>query len=510
MMANDSFQAALAILRTRFGFEQFRSGQVAIVQSILARQDTLAILPTGGGKSLCFQVPALLFPGTTVVISPLISLMTDQVEHLQRKHIAASFLNSHLSQKERRQRLQELSQGKYKLFYLAPESLANQTLVNICHHIHVSLLVVDEAHCVSIWGHQFRPSYKKIPDFIKKIQKNTQKIPIAAFTATATPRVKQEIIELLQLHQPQVFAHAFLRENLFFHNICCQSLYDKNLWLFKLLKIHTHTPTIIYCSTRQACENLALLLHRFDFKNERQLACYHGGMAKEIRQQIQTAFLDNRLNIIIATNAFGMGVDKENVKVVIHYQISASLENYYQEAGRAGRNGAASFCYLLYWQNDEEIQKRLLLKAYPAVSSDTNRNTPKFPPRLAIELEKFAAMSQYATSRRCLEAQIDQYFSPHSQHPGYCQHCHYCQPQSLRLTQTEQIMYTKLKQINQKYFSSVECHQPPVLLTTRQIETLVVLQPQNLTQLSRVPGIGQLITSQEKLYRPIIDILRIK
>jgi ATP-dependent DNA helicase RecQ len=495
---------ATACLQKYFSFPQFRPGQEAIVTSILQGQDTLAVLPTGGGKSICFQVPALLFPGTTIVISPLISLMTDQVEHLLAKNISATFLNSQLSREERKSRLLQLEQGKYRFLYLAPESLANTQLIQICQKIKIPLFVVDEAHCASIWGQQFRPSYQKIPEFIQKIQKNGQKIIRAAFTATATPQVKAEIIQILALRQAKIFAHSFLRENLFFQNIACRSLYDKNLLLFKILKLHPKRPAIIYCSTRLACEELLALLNTFQFAVQRQIDIYHGGLAKEKRQNVQSAFLAKKLDLIIATNAFGMGVDKDDIALVIHYQVSASLENYYQEAGRAGRNGEAGFCYLLYSDHDLEIQKQLLQKSYPEPRS------PQQEQRWQIEIRKLQAMKNYARSQSCLEAKIDHYFSEKSLHRGYCQHCAICQQTFLQLNTKERNIYKKLAQFNQKYFQKVEYPKPALLLTSKQMETLAVLQPSCSEELALLPGIAPFISQRAEFYRPIVEICRPK
>ena len=371
-------QEALNTLKKYFAYSNFRDSQLEIVISILKKKETLAILPTGGGKSICFQVPGLIFEGTSIIISPLISLMKDQVDHLLEKNIAATFINSNLDKKEIDERLEKLAKQEYKFFYLAPERLNNSQLIEICQKIKISMITVDEAHCISMWGHQFRPSYKKIPEFIKKININKEKIILNAFTATATPLVKKEICQFLEFKNPQEFSKNFLRKNLVFHNFICNSEWAKNLLLFKLIKKHSKENAVIYCSTRIACEKLFQLIQKYDFHNQYKIAFYHGGMSKEERTKIQDQFLKNEIKIIIATSAFGMGVDKSDVRFVIHYQIPANLENYYQEAGRAGRDRKTSYCYLLYHSKDLEIQKSFIEKTYPNNSL----------PRKQVELQK--------------------------------------------------------------------------------------------------------------------------
>lgn len=498
---------ANSTLKKYFSFSEFRPGQLPIVLSLLERKDTLAILPTGGGKSICFQVPALIFPGTTIVISPLISLMQDQVEHLLAKNIPATFLNSQLSRVERMSRLKNLAAGQYKLLYLAPESLANQQLLKICQQLEISFLVVDEAHCVSIWGHQFRPSYLKIPEFLKKINKSPKKILVSAFTATATPRVKMEICKHLELDDPKIFLQSFLRENLIFHNLLCADVFAKNLLLFKVLKQHRHSPTIIYCSTRLACQQLKNLLEKFSFALQRKIAIYHGGLEKKQRQEIQAQFLSNQLDLIIATNAFGMGVDKDNINLVLHYQIPASLENYYQEAGRAGRNGQLSYCYLLYLPSDLDIQAGLINKSFATDDLELNKAQAK---RQQIEIEKLKRMEDYALSRDCLESKIDMYFSEKEQHRGVCQHCANCLDKGLKLSEAEEEIYQKLMTFNQQYYETVDCQLPPILFTSQQCEALAVLQPQTPEELSQMPGIGNLILKDQSILKSIIEILKQK
>lgn len=477
-------QLAVATLQKFFGFADFRPGQLEIVSAILEHQDVLAILPTGGGKSLCFQVPALIFPGTILVISPLISLMKDQVDHLEKLNIAASYLSSTLPEQTIQVRLSALRQGKYKIFYLAPERLLQPQVIAICQQIHIPLLVIDEAHCISLWGCQFRPSYQKIPEFIEKIQKKGQKIIVAAFTATATNLVIQEIKKFLALQQIQIFQGGFIRTNIIFQNLICDSMWIKNLYLFKLLKMHRQDNIIIYCSTRVECERLAKLIKYYDFHHHYQLDFYHGGLEKQKRERVQNAFLTGQIKIMIATNAFGMGVDKSDIRVVIHYQISAHLENYYQEAGRAGRDRQLSYAYLLYYDKDLLIQQQMIERNY----EDQDH------PRKQIELQKLATMQEYALSQTCLQKRISDYFSQ-SQAATHCQNCYHCLHKELTLDLQEQRFVKGLEELNRLYEQNCDYQALPVLLTVRQMELMAILEIKNLTDLQKIPGVGSGIIS---------------
>jgi ATP-dependent DNA helicase RecQ len=485
-------------LQQYFGFNDFRPGQLEIVLSILKKQNTLAILPTGGGKSICFQVPALIFPGLSIIISPLISLMKDQVDHLLAKNIKATFINSQLDKEVLEKRIQELANNQYKFLYLAPERLNNYQIIELCKHVKISMICVDEAHCISMWAHQFRPAYKKIPEFLEKIQKNQEKIVISAFTATATSLVKKEIKQFLKLEPFREFSASFLRENLIFHNLICHSEAEKNIYLIKILKTHHQKNAVIYCSTRAACEKLCQLVK--SLKPDLAIAFYHGGMEKAARQATQDQFLDGQLQIIVATNAFGMGVDKADVYLVIHYQVPANLENYYQEAGRAGRDGKLSYCYLLFTAMDLYIQKGLLNKSY--------QNNPQHP-RLAIELEKLKKMKNYALNNKCLEKIIDNYFSDSEKKVvkkensiikknNNCQHCYNCLNLNLYLDQEELDRMQKLindnKHISNKLSKKFSLFKNKAFLLpnffhSQTIEALAISH-QEITNQSFLPGLG--------------------
>lgn len=466
-------------LKKYFGFDDFRPGQLKIVVSILKGQNVLAILPTGGGKSICFQVPALALDGTTLVISPLISLMKDQVDHLLEKGIAASYLSSSLESAEINLRLKNLASGKYKIFYLAPERLSNQIIIRICRQIKIARLIIDEAHCISLWGHQFRPSYQKIPEFIEKIKNNSEKIAIAAFTATATSMVGEEIRKYLKLDNPQIFRGGFLRKNLVFHNLLCDSEWTKNIYLFKLLKTYQEENIVIYCSTRVECEKLFKLIKHFDFRDRYSLAIYHGGLDKKIREQNQNDFLSGKIKIIIATNAFGMGVDKSDVRVVIHYQISANLENYYQEAGRAGRNGELSYAYLLYSEKDLLIQAEMINKNYVDFTDK----------RRQIEIKKLINIKKYALSQTCLQKRIIDYFGQ-SDGEEECQNCYHCLNKKIKLNDQEKKFIAYLEDINQRYSEKCDTYSLPVLFTVKQMELMAILEVKTFSELKKIPGVG--------------------
>lgn len=332
-------------LKKYFGYETFRPGQQEIVESILQGKNVLAVMPTGGGKSICYQLPGLLMPGLILVVSPLISLMKDQVEALQKLGIRAEHLDSSMSFYEQNIVLNLVLTGECKILYVSPERLQSQEFQQFAQKVHISLLAVDEAHCVSQWGRSFRKEYYEIPLFVAKL---TQKPILTAFTATATPQVRQDILQHLGMRNAKVFVHGFDRPNLQF---AVKRTGNKNLAVMEFLAKHKGQSGIIYCSTREQVRELHKTLQRGGVVSCR----YHGGLTPLERQNNQNAFLENRSPVIVATNAFGMGIDKKDVRFVLHYNLPLTVEGYYQEAGRAGRDGGSADCVLLYNPMDIDI-----------------------------------------------------------------------------------------------------------------------------------------------------------
>ncbi len=456
-----------SILRRYFGYGSFRPGQIDIVNSIATKSDTLALLPTGGGKSICFQVPGLMLGGTTIVVSPLISLMKDQVDALNSKGIVSTYINSSLSADEQRQRMTLFELGKYGFVYVAPEKLLTKSFISICQRISIKLLAVDEAHCISEWGHDFRPEYARIPKFVRALP---LKPTVAAFTATATPAVQKDIITSLQLNKPKLFLNSFARKNLHISVITCTSLYEKEYALFSLLQQHQGNPAIVYVATREAAEQIAKLLNHYSQSS--QAAAYHGGMESEQRALVQEAFIKDEITIIVATNAFGMGVDKPNVRCVIHYHLSSSLENYYQEAGRAGRDGQLAWCYALFLERD--IQ---LLASF--VGTDIS------PDRKSVVLQKLKAIRGFAKSNSCLHQYIMQYFGETAQKCLHaCNHCEAGPPLIKNSTRIHDLFAKRQRLATSLQVTTSE------ILTVKQIYLAALHDTHSKEQFALLPGIG--------------------
>lgn len=399
MMLNKARQ----VLQKFYGYEDFRPGQKKVVESLLNRNDTVAIMPTGAGKSICFQIPALLFEGVTLVISPLISLMKDQVDSLRQLGIAAVYINSSVSKAQLYKDLQDISAGFYKIIYIAPERLTSEYLPDSFKNLNISMVAVDEAHCLSQWGHDFRPSYRNILNFTNSLR---IKPIISAFTATATPEVKTDIINLLGLKQPNVFVTGFDRPNLYF-SVLRGEVKDK--FVIDYVKKHQDEAGIIYVGTRKDVDALQVLLEIKGIKAGR----YHAGMTDEERNQMQEDFLYDNLSVMVATNAFGMGIDKPNVRYVIHYNMPKNMEAYYQEAGRAGRDGLSGNCILLYSPQDTQLQKFLISKS---TESEI---------RQQLEYKRLQSMVDYCHTPQCLRAFILHYFGEFDveEHCDNCSNC---------------------------------------------------------------------------------------
>ena len=351
-----TLDAARATLQARFGFADFRPGQARAVENVLAGKDTLVVLPTGGGKSVCYQVPALLLPGLTVVVSPLISLMKDQVDALTARGIPATFVNSTLTQGEVAERMAKVSRGEVKLLYVAPERFDVGTAAERLRGVGVSLLAVDEAHCISEWGHDFRPSYLRVA----QVRERLGWPPAVALTATATPHVRQDIVRQLRMDNSETIITGFDRTNLRYHVVPTRSDADKDDALIHILKKHAGVA-IVYASTRRNVEKVAATLERAGITT----AAYHAGLDDAHRHDVQEAFMQESVRAIVATNAFGMGIDKPNVRVVIHHAMPGTIEAYYQEAGRAGRDGKMSDVYLLHSFPDRFTHEFFIKGAFP-------------------------------------------------------------------------------------------------------------------------------------------------
>ena len=404
---------ALRILKEYYGYDNFREGQEKIIDAILERKNVLGIMTTGAGKSICYQIPALIFEGLSIIISPLISLMKDQVDSLRLIGIEASYLNSTLTSDEYNKILFRIKRGKIKLLYISPERLENKFFLNFIKTVKISMVVVDEVHCVSQWGENFRKSYLRIADFVKYIAGKSQ-IQTLAFTATATPKIKVDIIEKLNIVNPFVYVDYFNRDNIYFKVIDNSGL-DKDLdskpSIIDYLRKHKGKSGIIYCSTRKNVDDI----YNYLISLNRSVTKYHGGMSKEERDRNQKLFLDDDVEIMVATNAFGMGINKSNIRYVIHANIPADLESYYQEAGRAGRDGGPAEAILIYNEKDIAIQRFLMEKESYNKEDENYKKKEK----------KFNKMLEYAELKTCYREYILKYFGEKMirNYCGYCENC---------------------------------------------------------------------------------------
>ncbi|MDU5144031.1 MAG: DNA helicase RecQ [Paenibacillus dendritiformis] len=405
MIAMDLDQARSTLKRV-FGYDDFREGQKRIIEYILEGKNTVGIMPTGGGKSICYQIPALMLPGVTLVVSPLISLMKDQVDALHSLGVEAAFINSTQEMGEAGRIVRRAEEGRLKLLYVAPERLESEWFRERAKSLPIAFIAVDEAHCVSQWGHDFRPSYRAIAPFLKELEEAGRPRPLmAAFTATATPEVTEDLIRLLELGEPERVVTGFKRDNLAFAVLRGE---ERRSFTLQYVRERTHQPGIIYASTRKEVEDLCEMLRKAGLAAGR----YHAGMSDEERAHMQEAFLYDDLRVIVATNAFGMGIDKSNVRYVLHYNMPKHMEAYVQEAGRAGRDGEPSECVLLFHPQDILTQKFFIEQSEAA------------PERKMHEYKKLQAMIDYCYTTGCLQTYMLRYFGEISDETcGMCGNC---------------------------------------------------------------------------------------
>lgn len=395
---------ARKLLKTIYGYDNFRDGQTAIIESVLKGKDTLGIIATGGGKSVCYQIPALIFSGLTIVISPLISLMKDQVDALDILGINSAFLNSSLTKEEYIDIIRKIKNKKLKILYISPERLENESFVNMMKDVQISLLAIDEAHCISQWGHDFRKTYLVIPEFARKIGK---KIQVLALTATATPQVKEDIIEKMEMLNPEIHVDSFDRTNIYMR---VERGKEPEPYIVRYLTDNKNKSGIIYASTRKEVDSLYAYLKLKGF----DIGKYHAGMSNEDRIIAQEEFIKDNIKIIVATNAFGMGIDKSNVRYVIHRNIPKDIESYYQEIGRVGRDGAPGEAVLLFYEEDEGIHKYFI-----------ENNSELTYEMKEIKIEKLDKMIEYAYIESCYREYILKYFGE-KRIKNYCGNCYNC------------------------------------------------------------------------------------
>lgn len=425
------------ILKKYFGYDCFREGQETVINSILSGRDVLGIMPTGAGKSICYQVPALMMGGITLVVSPLISLMKDQVSSLNQAGISAAYLNSSLTTGQYYKALQYAREGRYPIIYVAPERLLTDSFLDFALHAEISMVAVDEAHCVSQWGQDFRPSYLKITEFIERLPRRPV---VSAFTATATKEVRDDILDILMLQEPYVLTTGFDRKNLFFSVRTPKNKYEA---VREYVQEHKEESGIIYCLTRKLVEEVCERLTKDGFLVTR----YHAGLSDSERRNNQDDFIYDRCRIMVATNAFGMGIDKSDVRYVIHYNMPKNMESYYQEAGRAGRDGEEARCILLYGSQDVATNQMFI---------DNNQDNQELDP-ITRELvqerdrERLKQMTFYCFTHECLREYILRYFGEYG--PNYCGNCSNClsEFQETDVTEEARMIVSCVKACHQRY-----------------------------------------------------------
>ncbi len=476
-MPKAELQEAGRLLYEHFGYSSFRPAQEALIGALLEGRDVLGIMPTGAGKSMCYQIPALLLPGITLVISPLISLMQDQVRALKAAGIAGAYLNSSLTYRQYLKALDNARRGMYQIIYVAPERLGTEEFQSFVRSVDISLVAVDEAHCLSQWGHDFRPSYLDIAPFVAGL---SHRPPVAAFTATATPAVKEDILQKLRLRSPELQVTGFDRENLMLRVLRPQ---EKMAALFELLRQHREESGIVYCSTRKQVERVTEQL----LERGISAAGYHGGMEEGRRRENQNQFLYDRVQVMVATNAFGMGIDKQNVRFVVHYNMPKNLEAYYQEAGRAGRDGASAECLLLYGPGDVHTAEFLIRSSLASQEGEAAQQ------RLNMELDKLERMREYCFTSGCLRHYILSYFGQDS--PNRCGHCGNCMARERILkalrpeAREDRTLYDMLRSVRKDYADRGQLP-PELIFSDRTLQEMAAQRPANEYDMMQIPGVS--------------------
>lgn len=496
------------ILKKYYGYDSFRPGQFEIVTNIMRGRDICAVMPTGAGKSICYQIPALAMDGVTLVISPLISLMQDQVRILKSIGVPAAYFNSSLTPRQVDLAISRAAQGAYKIIYAAPERLESPKFIEFVRKTKISLIAVDEAHCISVWGHEFRPSYRRITKFVDKL---AVRPVIAAFTATASETVKQDIVQQLNLKSPYCITASFDRPNLYFGAISIDDrdtkefAADKKMeWMCNYLQKHKDESGIVYCLTKKQTEIVAENLSDLGYSS----AAYHAGMNTEKRKQIQEDFTFGKIKIIAATTAFGMGIDKPDVRFVIHYDMPSGLEDYYQQAGRAGRDGEDAECILLYSYRDYcIIRDYFILRPHDNEQND-GMTAAERKDRINAKLENLNKMKSYALSQYCLRRNMLSYFGEKS--PERCGKCSFCRKNSIdkqivRITPKDfdEELYIKLK-AKVKILSILNGVPVYTIAGDGMLKEMASLKPMNVTQMKKISGLGE-----EKIRRYGDEFLKI-
>lgn len=474
------------ILKRYFGYDSFRNAQETLIDSILSGRDTLGIMPTGAGKSLCYQIPALLLDGITLVISPLISLMIDQVKALNQNGIHAAYLNSSLTASQYFKALEFAKQGRYPIIYVTPERLLTDSFLDFALHTKIAMVAVDEAHCVSQWGQDFRPSYLKIIEFVSRLP---YRPVISAFTATATNAVKEDIVDILQLNDPMVTTTGFDRSNLFF---AVETPKDRYAAVKEYLENHREDSGIIYCLTRKQVEEVCERLMKDGFSVTR----YHAGLSDAERKKNQDDFIYDRIPITVATNAFGLGINKLNVRFVLHYGMPKNLESYYQEAGRAGRDGEPAEC-ILYYSGQDVITNQFF------INHDRDNEEMDDAARTLIlerDQERLKQMTFYCTTNACLRNYILRYFGEYGD--NYCGNCSNCQTQfeEVDVTETARSMIGCIESSGQRYGTTV------VLDTLRGAKTAKIRN----YRMDENPYYGTLAQMQTYQMRQVLNHLQME